>query len=55
MDIADPTRAKLRMDNELPRCTKSNTESDDARRPTPNTEYADPNRPNARIDSELPR
>jgi hypothetical protein len=45
---------KARMDSELPSWTKSNTDTDEPRRPTPNVAMEDPNRANARKDNELP-
>jgi hypothetical protein len=43
-DTDDPKRAKLRTDNELPRCKKSRTLALEAKRDIPATDTVDPRR-----------
>jgi hypothetical protein len=54
-DTEDPTRAKERNANALPKCAKSNTDTADPTRLMPNKANAEPNNPNDRNDNELPK
>jgi hypothetical protein len=56
-DKSQPKRANDRSDNELPKCTKSNTdiENTEPRRAKPCTDTELPTRPNDRSDNELPK
>ena len=54
-EAALPQRAKVRKDNELPKCTKSNNDMDDPNRVAPSIETVLLTRANCRKDNELPR
>jgi hypothetical protein len=51
---ADPSRAKLRIESDEPRCVKSNNDIDDPNVQDPNTEKAEPFRMQLRIDIDDP-
>jgi hypothetical protein len=54
IEIESPSLAKHVRDKELPRCTKSKTESELPSRVIPNTEIADPNLAQLRRDKVDP-